>query len=185
FGPALSLGFASYGEYLDIDLSASWSSATVRDALNGELPDGLTIVEAETHRLNAPSIDQTLAGFAYSVSLERLPPGRVPDAMVTARLAEFGAATTFPITKFIKTRARTIDARLSVAIERSGLHTLHVQTAVTRTGTLKPHHVIATLFDLTDLEVQLLGVTKIGTSIDPSLANHVRVESPPPSFATP
>ena len=47
----------------------------------------------------------------------------------------------------------------------SARRTLQVETAVTRAGTLKPHHVVATLLDLTDFESQLLGVTKIGTTL--------------------
>jgi hypothetical protein len=43
---------------------------------------------------------------------------------------------------------------------------LQVQTAVTRQGTLKPHHVVAALLDLTDFETQLLAVTKIATTLD-------------------
>ena len=163
FGPALSLGFASYGEYMDLDLTTVWSSDAVRDALNRELPDGLTVVEAESHGLDAPTIDRALGGFMYSVSIEQLPPFRLPDALVTARLAEFAGAATFPITKRIKGRCRAIDARASVTIHQSGYRMLQIQTAVTCNGTLKPHHVVASLFDLSDLETQLLGVTKIGT----------------------
>src|SRR5262249_22808442 len=37
FGPALSLGFGSHGEYVDIDLSTPRSSREVMDALNREL----------------------------------------------------------------------------------------------------------------------------------------------------
>src|SRR5262249_36150392 len=120
FGPALSLGFASLGEYLDLDLTEPWTAADVMHALNGELPDGLTIVEAEARTVDAPTIDRMLRAFAYSVSLDRIAVERLPDALVDARLAAFAAASTFPIAKTIKGRTRTIDARRSVTITRSG-----------------------------------------------------------------
>lgn len=165
FGPALSLGFASHGEYMDLDLAEPWSGDTVRDALNRELPDGLVVLEAEGHALGTPTIDHALASFTYSVTLDRLPATRVTTEILAARLAAFTDAASFPVTKQIKGRARTIDARASVTIRQSGSRSLQVETAVTRAGTLKPHHVVATLLDLTDFESQLLGVTKIGTTL--------------------
>ncbi len=69
--------------------------------------------------------------------------------------------------KRIKGRDRLLDARASVTIERIGLRTLHVQTAIARGGTLKPHHVVAAVFGLDDFETQRLSVTKIGTVLSP------------------
>jgi radical SAM family uncharacterized protein/radical SAM-linked protein len=165
FGPALSLGFASHGEYMDIDLLEPWPAGRVREGLNDELPDGLVVLEAQSLPVAAPTIDHTLAGFTYDVALDRLPTGRLTDDLIATRLAAFASAATFPIAKTIKGRTRTIDARASVAIRRSGARNLHVETTVSRHGTLKPHHVVAALLDLTDLESQLLGVTKIATTL--------------------
>jgi radical SAM family uncharacterized protein/radical SAM-linked protein len=165
FGPALSLGFASHGEYMDVDLVEPWAGETVRAALNRELPDGLVVVEADALPLATPTIDRELASFTYSVALDRLPAGRVTEDLVVTRLAAFSEAATFPVAKTIKGRTRTIDARASVAMHRTGTRTLQVETAVSRHGTLKPHHVVAALLDLTDLESQLLGVTKIATTL--------------------
>jgi radical SAM family uncharacterized protein/radical SAM-linked protein len=163
FGPALSLGFASHGEYMDLDLTAPWPSDAVRDALNRELPDGLAVLEAEMLSLGSPTIDRSLAGFVYSISLARLPVGRLPDPAVDERVAAFEAAPAFPMTKRIKSRERTIDARRTVTIRRSGPRTVQVNVEIARGGTLKPHHVVAAVCGLDDLETQLLDVTKIAT----------------------
>jgi radical SAM-linked protein len=163
FGPALSLGFASLGEYLDLDLTAFRTAAEVMHLLNGELPDGLVVLEADRQPLNGPTIDRALRGFSYTVSLAHLPRGRVTDEGLRARIAAFEAAAAFPILKTIKGRTRQIDARASVQICRIDPQLLRVETAVTRGGTLKPHHVVATLLGLSDMETQLLEVTKVGT----------------------
>jgi radical SAM-linked protein len=168
FGPALSLGFASLGEYLDLELMEARPAEEVMHALNGELPDGLTIVEAEMRSLDAPTIDRVLQGFTYSVSLDRLPAARLPEQLVDERLAAFACAPSFPIAKTIKGRTRTIDARRSASVIRSGPRSLQVETLVTIGGTLKPHHVVGELLGLSDLERQLLGVTKIGTTLTDS-----------------
>ncbi|MEB2285828.1 MAG: hypothetical protein B6D46_10720 [Polyangiaceae bacterium UTPRO1] len=170
FGPALSLGFASYGEYMDLDLCALRSGREVMDALNRELPDGLVIVEAEAHGLDLPSVDRSLAAFTYSISLERLSAARLPDVTLRERLAAFAAAERFPLVKRIRGRDRPIDARASVTITRTGARTLRVQTAIARGGTLKPHHVVAAVLGLDDLETQLLSVTKIATVLAPPLS---------------
>ncbi len=166
FGPALSLGFASHGEYLDLDLTAERTGPDVMHALNGELPDGLTIVEADAVGLHAPTIDRALRAFIYSVSLQRLPADRVSDADIASRVATFMAAAAYPMTKRIKGRDRTIDARASVSVVCSAPRLLHVRTMVTRQGTLKPHHVVAAILGLSDLEALLIAVTKIGTVLD-------------------
>jgi radical SAM family uncharacterized protein/radical SAM-linked protein len=165
FGPALSLGFASHGEYMDVDLTLPWDGRAVMAALNRELPDGLVVVEAEAHGLDLPTIDRSLTGFTYSVSLERIPSDRLADDTVTAQLENFSAARTVPIVKTIKRRTRTLDARTSVTITRTGRRTLQVHTAIDRAGTLKPHHVVATILGLNDLDAQLMAVTKIGTTL--------------------
>jgi radical SAM family uncharacterized protein/radical SAM-linked protein len=182
FGPALSLGFASLGEYLELDLTEPRAAADVMHTLNGELPDGLTIVEAEARALDDPTIDRLLRGFAYSVSLERIPVARLPEQLIDVRLAEFASAPSFPIPKTIKGRARPIDARRSVSIGRSGARSLHVQTTLTSGGTLKPHHVIARVLGLSELEQQLLAVTKIATLFDESTASR---PAPANSHASP
>lgn len=167
FGPALSLGFASHGEYMDLELYALRDAREVMDALNRELPDGLVIMEAEAHGLDLPTIDRSITAFTYSVALDRISVARLSDDALTARLAAFVEAKRFPITKRIKGRDRLIDARASVTMARTGARTLHVQTALARGGTLKPHHVVAAVLGLDDFETQLLSVTKIGTVLAP------------------
>jgi radical SAM family uncharacterized protein/radical SAM-linked protein len=166
FGPALSMGFASLGEYLDLELTTPWGAEAVVDALNRELPDGLIIVEGHEIPLADASIDRALRAFAYSVSLDQLPAGCLSDDVLADRLARFSAAKRFPMIKTIKGRAREIDARASVSVHRIGARMLHVQTAVTTAGTLKPHEVVASILGLSAFESQLLAVTKIGTTLD-------------------
>lgn len=166
FGPALSLGFASHGEYLDLDLATARDPHDVMHALNGELPEGLVVVEAEAVDLGAPSVDLALRAFLYDVSLERVPSDRLPDAAIASRVAAFAAAEHYPVTKRIKGRDRTIDARASVSIRCTGPRQLQVRTLITRRGTVKPNAIVAAVLDLDDLEVALLSVTKIGTILD-------------------
>lgn len=180
FGPALSLGFGSHGEYMDLDLYAPRTGREVMDGLNRELPEGLVVVEADVHGLDLPTIDRSLAAFTYTVSLDRISSARLPDEVVTTRLAAYASADRYPVTKRIKSRERLLDARATVSIVRTGSRMLHVQTAITRGGTLKPHHVVAAVLGLDDLETQLLSVTKIGTVLATPTDEFPRLPEPQP-----
>src|SRR5205823_5348851 len=115
--------------------------------------------------IDLPTIDRSLRSFTYHVSLERVAADRLSDAMLAQRLVAFTSAKSFPVTKEIKGRVRTIDARAAVVITRSGPRTLQVETTVARHGTLKPHQVVATVFGLNELEAQLLAITKTATTL--------------------
>jgi radical SAM family uncharacterized protein/radical SAM-linked protein len=174
FGPALSLGFGSLAEFMDLDLTARREASEVMAALNRELPDGITIIEAEALPPTAPSIDRALQSFSYVVSLRQLRPGQVSDADLVTRVAVYQAAPAFPIDKRIKGTVRRLDARALVSVRRTGPRDLLVETRITREGTIKPHHFVAALLGLSGLDAQLLDVTKIGTTL---------ADTPPPRTA--
>jgi radical SAM family uncharacterized protein/radical SAM-linked protein len=165
FGPALSVGFGSLAEFVDVDLTAPYSADAVMAALNGELPDGLTIVEAEAMTPRAPSIERSLEAFSYTVSLRQLLPGRPAGDELARHVARFDRAERFPIEKRIKGILRQFDARPIVTIAQTDADTLLVETRITRAGTVKPHDFVATLLGLSPADTQLLQVVKVGTTL--------------------
>jgi radical SAM-linked protein len=167
FGPALSLGFGSLGEFMDVDLTEARAADAVMAALNRELPDGITVVEAEALPPSTRPVDRSLWSFSYAVSLRNLPPGRISEAAVSEGVARWAAAASFPLPKRVKGVLRQIDARLLVSIARTGPRELLVETRITPAGTVKPHHVVGALFDLSERETRLLQVLKLGTTLVP------------------
>jgi radical SAM-linked protein len=165
FGPALSLGFGSLGEFMDVDLTEARSADEVMAALNRELPEGLTVIEAEALAPTALSIDRRLRAFSYSVSLRQLRPGAVSDDDVAARVADYVQAASFPVEKRIKGVLRRLDARPLVNVSRTSPRELLVETQVTRAGTIKPHHFVAELLGLSSVDTHLLQVLKVGTTL--------------------
>jgi len=167
FGPALSLGFGSLGEFMDVDLTEARAADAVMAALNRELPDGITVVEAEALPPSTRPVDRSLWSFSYAVSLRNLPPGRISEAAVSEGVARWAAAASFPLPKRVKGVLRQIDARLLVSIARTGPRELLVETRIAPAGTVKPHHVVGALFDLSERETRLLQVLKLGTTLVP------------------
>jgi radical SAM-linked protein len=163
FGPAMPLGYASLGEFMDLELTAVWPEHELVAALNGALPEGLVVLEAETLVRGSPTLAAALQGFSYSVSLAGLPRGRVSNATVVERTAVFAQARTYFIQKRVKGVERSIDARAAFSLTAMERGTVHVDAVLTSGATLKPHHVVAEVLGLSDLESRLLQVTKVAT----------------------
>jgi radical SAM family uncharacterized protein/radical SAM-linked protein len=165
FGPALSLGFGSLGELVDLELTEPRRADAVMAALNRELPEGLTIVDAERLPRHAPSIQHLLRGFVYRVSLAHVRPGPAFEAELPARLAAFARAATFPVDKRGREGVRRLDARALATVTRAGPRALLVETRIAPEGTLKPHHLVTALLGLSELESRLLEIVKVGTIV--------------------
>jgi len=176
FGPALPLGFSSDDEYLDVDLTARMPPADVAARLAAELPEGLEPLGAREVPRSTASIDADIDGFVYELALESLdaPPAA---AAVTAAVARFHAAASYPLRKRTKSGERVVDARQFVAgldVARPG-H-LVVDLRVSREGTLKPESLIG---DLLGIPVEVLPTLRVH-----KVATRFRSDAPPVAIAS-
>lgn len=107
YANASPTGAASEAEYLEIGLTRVCDPATVRDALDGALPDGLDVVEVVVARPG--TFADRLEASAWSIAL----PG-VTHEHAQQVVARFLATETVPIEKMMKRGPRTIDCRAAV-----------------------------------------------------------------------
>ncbi|KXZ40140.1 radical SAM-linked protein [Alkalithermobacter thermoalcaliphilus JW-YL-7 = DSM 7308] len=70
FGQALSLGVASLGEYVDIDIAEKIKEDVFIQKINSVLPDGLKFVQAKYIDENAPSLMKTITCASYIIELK-------------------------------------------------------------------------------------------------------------------
>lgn len=70
FATALSVGYTSAGEWLDVKLGAPMEAEAFQNALNAALPFGFSIVEAHEKEDAFPSLSSLMAAAAYSVPLD-------------------------------------------------------------------------------------------------------------------
>ncbi len=166
FGPALAVGVGSLGELVDVELAEPWSPDDVMSALNAQLPEGLTMVDAETVPLAAPSIERALRTFSYSVSVPDLPARQLSADEIAARVAAFDATPTFPVEKIVKGTQRTIDARPLASVTHTGSTTLLVEIRSAPAGTPRPRELAAAVLGLSPMEAHLLEIVKIGTTLE-------------------
>jgi len=69
FGPPLSLGISSKGEYLDLMMAHSYSGNIIRD-LNPFLPQGLSLVTARTITGSVPSLSKEINLLEYRIEID-------------------------------------------------------------------------------------------------------------------
>jgi radical SAM-linked protein len=69
FATALSVGVESWAEYFDMEIEAGLSAEQVRAALNGVLPRGIEILEAEEIPKKSESLSVIMDSVRYRVTL--------------------------------------------------------------------------------------------------------------------
>jgi radical SAM family uncharacterized protein/radical SAM-linked protein len=69
FGPALSVGIESFGEYLDLETSARLDVEAARAAIDRALPRGLSVLGLMEARRDAPALAEAVRAARYTVFL--------------------------------------------------------------------------------------------------------------------
>jgi radical SAM family uncharacterized protein/radical SAM-linked protein len=102
FGPALPVGVESVCEYVDMELTGIHDAEAVGAALGGQLPEGLTLLEARAVDPRAPSLNETVRAVHYRVEF---PEGWSEDAL-QRRISDFQAAEQAVIVRSAPPKAR-------------------------------------------------------------------------------
>jgi radical SAM-linked protein len=110
FGPALSVGVESFGEYLDFETTARLEVDAMRLAIDEALPRGFDVAALRQLERGVPGLGESICAARYLVVL--------PDGRTTADAAEAfarrdtltvtreknGKATAFPLATWMLTR---------------------------------------------------------------------------------
>ncbi len=163
FGPALPLGTSSDDEYLDLELTEAQDPPAVAARLAAELPRGLEPLDIAEVPVSAPSIDRSVAAFAYEVDLEGLDTPLASEAVAEA-VRRFAASAAFPVRKRTRSGERTVDARRVVrGLALKGPTRLALEMAAGREETLRPEVFLGELLGLAPQTRALLRVHKVAT----------------------
>ena len=166
FGPALPLGTSSDDEYLDLELTEPEDPRAVAARLAAELPAGLEPLDIAEVPPSAPSIDRSVAAFAYEVDLDGLDTPLAPEALAEA-VRRFVASAAFPVRKRTRSGERTVDARRVVhGLALTGPRRLSLEMAAGREDTLRPEAFVGELLGLAPQARALLRVHKVATRFD-------------------
>lgn len=163
FGPALPVGVESNGEFVDIDLTEPLTADAVRERLEGQLPEGMRIVAAESVPLRGASIATQITAFRYRIDVSHLINGD-GGADFLRRIAAFCDASDFPLEKHAKGTQRVVNARPYVEELRLTEHGI-IDTTILfgLAGTLKPMDLLGKVLGLEAHDARALPVQKIET----------------------
>jgi radical SAM-linked protein len=161
FGPGLPVGFASDGEFMDLDLAETLPADTVAARLDAQLPEGLQVIHASVLPLDAQRIEPAIRSFRYDVELPRATEA-VSDA--ADRIAAYNASPTYLVRKRAKNGTiKAIDVRPTTSLRLSSPQHLEIEIQCSPDGTIQPTALAAALFGLDDDTMRGLRVTKVAT----------------------
>jgi len=115
FGLALSLGYESDAEYLDVELGEPVAVESLPERLSAALPDGLAVTAVAALADRAPSLQESITSVEYRLALTGLGPQPLGVAVDRA-----WASTELPVTTTRKGKRVVEDVRPSI----SRLHVL-------------------------------------------------------------
>jgi radical SAM-linked protein len=172
YGPPLSLGATSRGEYFDLDLAQPclWDAIA---AMNEILPDGIRIVEGRPFVKSVDSLMSAISRADYSVHLTRylmdvLARGESEHLLrmeLERRVSAFVASDEWPVAKQSHgQKGKTVNARPAVASIRisseDGCSGILVSSRLQATGYLRPDLLLKSLLPSFDFDPRLLLVRR-------------------------
>jgi radical SAM-linked protein len=157
FGLALSVGYESEAEYLDVELTHELEVDALPAALSAALPEGIDVVGAAALADRAPALQESVTVVDYETIVEHSA-GAALDVADVHRLVDAAlAAETLPATRRRKGRDVVDDVRPLVrAVDVRGPVEhgvcLYLELA-TQPSSIRPGEVVAALGDLTPTRV--------------------------------
>ncbi|HEX4336370.1 MAG TPA: TIGR03960 family B12-binding radical SAM protein [Polyangiaceae bacterium] len=115
FSPALSLGVATLGEYLDVRLSGAPEPSELVERLNRVAADGLRFSSAARLGLLDPRVTAIIDGAEYAIALARPALAAIGgEAGLAERIAQFHAAESIKVRRSIEGIGKIIDVKAFV-----------------------------------------------------------------------
>jgi len=174
FGPALSVGIESYGEYLDLWSFMQLDADAALAAINDALPRGLTVSAFRKIAGDAPGLSESVRAAIY---LARLPGGLAPSAALdtfaareahSAAREKNGKTSTFPLRDWLLevVEADAVSFRMTLAVGGEG-------------ASIRPDEVLTIMYGDAAGEIRLvredLAVLWGGRLVNPMLADSAMV----------
>ena len=139
FGLALSTGYESLGEYLDIDLADDLDPEELLAVVNRSLPVGMEAQAAIRIPPGTDSLQQAVASSSWEIEITEVDPTRVDEAVAAAL-----AADALPITVERKGSETELDARPAILALTADGPTLFAELA-THPRSLRPAELLRAL----------------------------------------
>ncbi len=157
FGPPLTLGYSSRGEFLDVQLDTPFHEPML-DRLNDCLPEGFAILQGKPVFGKAVSVSSLINMACYEVALP------AATAILPEKVVAVLDQTSIIIRRVKNDETNEIDVRDSILnIELhadAGVHLLYMELALGNRGFVRPDEILSTCFGLSDQEILRLKICR-------------------------
>lgn len=156
FGPAVSVGYESDSEYMELDLVKRVEPAEAGAKIRNSLPEGFDIVDVKKVPLFFPSLDSLLNIAKY----------RIEASCTDEKLREFLASPEIIIEKVKEKITLKIDAKPLIRTLENRDGGLYLELRYGPKKNIKPEKLAQKLLGLSDEETKLLFVRRAGFLIE-------------------
>ncbi|MBI1910984.1 MAG: TIGR03960 family B12-binding radical SAM protein [Deltaproteobacteria bacterium] len=164
FASSLPVGMESVCEYMDIELNADgarFSAQEITERLNANLPEGIKLTEATPLplKVSLPSAIMT----EYLIFLKNGPKGiKIEPENIDGFIEDFLNKDSIPIRIQKEDKVTVIDIKPQVAeLSHTGDLTLRLTLKKSPGASVRPHDVVACLFNIPKEDASLIPVLKI------------------------
>ena len=147
FAAPLGVGLESNGEYMDIEVNSLTSSQQVMDALNGQMADGIRVLEVKLLDDNSGNAMASVAAASYSI---RFREGHRPQFLSARSLNDFCSQQEITVTKKTKRSEAVFDMKpyiYGLSLDEDG-STIHLTVDASSANNLKPSLVMKAYFEM-------------------------------------
>lgn len=150
FGLALSTGYESVAEYLDVQLTEAVDLDELPASLTAALPEGLSVTGAAALADRAPALQEAVTSVVWSVGVEGAEGGPLDQPALEELVADALASATLPTRRRRKGREEVEDVRPAIrSIDVDG--TTLTMELNTRPRGAKPSEVLAAIGRVRDV----------------------------------
>jgi len=158
FGPAISVGYESYSEYIEVEFYAMVELAELKSKVLKELPGGFNLLSLKNIPVFFPSVDALANTAEYSIEL----------TATEEKIKEFLQSPEIPIVKEKDGKIITIDAKPLIRELKIDGNGVIMQLRFGPKKNIKPEKIMQKLFALSDYESRLLKITRTALYVEKS-----------------
>ncbi len=164
FGPAISVGYSSKSEYVDLELFSRIDVDTIQKRLISQLPEGIRLFSAKNIPLFTPSLNSVVNLAEYDISLpginqEGSADEEFNETKVEEEIAHFLQEKRIEI--YDERKERTIDVYPLIRELKIIDRKIKLSLRFYPQRTVKPELIIAKLFNLSLEERKQLGICRV------------------------
>lgn len=156
FGPAISVGYESRSEYVEIELYRSVELEAVRSKIRDVLPEGYELLSAKKIPLFFPSLDSLVNVADYEIKVE----------VSEKQMASFLERKEIIVEKRKENRIEKIDAKPLIRRIKNEGGTLFLQMRFGPKRSVKPEKIVQLLCGMQDNEAKLVPISRTGLLIE-------------------